>query len=333
MNTFELRDKRYNDIRIKFYADNHTYVDTLGNQYLSTTQFLHNYKNPFDKEYWLKKKSMELRMSKQKLEEQWGRITKEACDRGTKVHNELEDSIKGISKFKEAVRYMFLPNGEMITVADIPDININIKELDIEEFKKATEYKYPEIYNVFDFYIDRGYKIYSEIGAFLIDYLISGTIDILCIRPDGLVVGDWKTNRGGLKFEAGYYRKDKHTRPAQETDEWVKKEEYLLPPVNNLYDCNGSIYNLQLSMYAKMVELILGIPCKGLWLCHIDTDFVLNKYGRPMRFEDGLYRIKDNPQPKISFHKMTYLRDEVNRLLIDRYRQVEAYRVTNKALL
>lgn len=44
---------------------------------------------------------------------------------------------------------------------------------------------------------------------FLIDWLISGTIDILLVNEDTncAVVGDWKTNRGGLKFSSGYYKK------------------------------------------------------------------------------------------------------------------------------
>ena len=45
-----------------------------------------------------------------------------------------------------------------------------------------TNNQYPQIYNVFDFYISKGYKIYSEIGAFLIDYLISG-ISPMFFRP------------------------------------------------------------------------------------------------------------------------------------------------------
>lgn len=48
----------------------------------------------------------------------------------------------------------------------------------------------------------------------------------------------------------------------------------MLPPLNHLPNCNGSHYTMQLSMYAKMVELILGIPCTGLGLCHIGSPFV-----------------------------------------------------------
>ena len=284
----ELKDKRYDQVRLIFHEEGHKYNDTFGNEFISTTTLLHKYAPEFDKDYWLKKKAKELGISEKRLAEQWKNITDEACERGTRTHNSLEDGIKENSMFKQAVKYMIKENGEMITVADIPNIDMNIKALDINEFKDMTENKYPEIYRVFQWYIDRGYKIYSEIGMFLIDSLISGTIDVLLIRDEDFVIGDWKTNRGGLKFEAGYYKKDKSQKPAQLTNTWVTKKEFLLPPVANLPNCNGSIYNLQLSLYAYAVQKILGLPCKGLWLCHIDSDFVLNEYGMPKRFPDGL---------------------------------------------
>lgn len=322
----------YNSVRLVFEEGNHSYTDTLGNKYTSVTQCLHNYCPKFDKDYWLKKKAKELGISEKRLAEQWNTITKEACERGTNTHNNLEDGIKINSMFYNAVIYIKREDNSMITVADINNIDDYVKPLDLDEFIKNTENKYSKIYEVFDYYIKKDYKIYSEIGAFLPQYLLSGTIDVLLLHPEKMVIGDWKTNRGGLKFEAGYYKKDKTSKPAQETDVWVSKEEYLAPPVDNLYNCNGSIYNLQLSMYAKMVETILGIPCKGLWLCHIDSDFVLNKYGRPKRFPDGLYHIKSNPQPKCTLHKMNYLRNEIDRILLDRYKQIQADMVTVKSL-
>ena len=329
---FTLRDTRYNDVRLIFREEGHSYTDNFGNSYLSTTQLLHQYKEPFDRDYWLKKKAKELNISEARLAKQWQDITDEACERGTRTHNGLEDGIKGSSMFREAVKYMIRPNGEMITVADIPNIDINVKELDIKEFIDSTENKYPEIYNVFNYYTNRGYKIYSEIGSFLIDFLVSGTIDVLCLREDGFVIGDWKTNRGGLIFESGYYKKDKRTKPAQMTNEWISTNKTLLAPVNNLPDCNGSIYNLQTSMYAFMVEHILGIPCRGIWLCHIDSDFVLNEYGMPKRFPDGLYHIRKNPKEKVSLFKMNYLRDEIVRILKDRRRVIDAERVRSRDL-
>lgn len=321
----ELRDKRYNDIRLVFDEPQHKYTDTLGNGYISTTTILHNYQPKFDKSYWLRKKSKELGISEKKLEQQWNTIKDEACERGSNTHNGLEDGIKGGSQFKKAIQYLEArQTGEMITVADIPTILGNYRLLDLSEFIELTENKYPQIYEVFQRYTDNGYQIYAEIGTFLIDFLVSGTIDVLLLREDKFVIGDWKTNRGGLKFEAGYFKKDKSQKPAQTTDIWVPKQDFLLPPVNNLPNCNGSVYNLQLSMYAYMVELILGIPCIGMWLCHIDSDFELNEYGQPKRFSDGLYHIKENPKEKTTFHIMQYRKQEIELILNDRRMQLEA---------
>lgn len=321
----ELRDKRYNDIRLVFDEPQHKYTDTLGNGYISTTTILHNYQPKFDKSYWLRKKSKELGISEKKLEQQWDTIKDEACERGSNTHNGLEDGIKGGSQFKKAIQYLEArQTGEMITVADIPTILGNYRLLNLSEFIELTENKYPQIYEVFQHYTTNGYQIYAEIGTFLIDFLVSGTIDVLLLREDKFVIGDWKTNRGGLKFEAGYFKKDKSQKPAQTTDIWVPKQDFLLPPVNNLPNCNGSVYNLQLSMYAFMVELILGIPCIGMWLCHIDSDFELNEYGQPKRFPDGLYHIKENPKEKTTFHVMHYRKQEIELILNDRRMQLEA---------
>ena len=188
------------------------------------------------------------------------------------------------------------------------------------------------VYEIFDYYITNGYKIYSEIGSFIPDLLISGTIDILILREDKFIIGDWKTNRGGLKFESGYYKKDKRQNPHQTTDVWVSTNNKLLPPVAHLADCNGAIYNLQLSMYAFMVEYILGLPCAGLWLCHIDSDFVLNEYGMPKRFPDGLYHLKKNPKEIVTVHKMKYLRTEIINILEDRRKNIAASRIASKTL-
>lgn len=206
----QLRDKRYNDVRLIFKEDEHKYTDTLGNEYLSTTTFLHDYSPRFDKSYWLRKKAKELGISEKKLAAQWDAIRDEACDRGSKTHNGLEDGVKLVSKFNDAIRYsQQYEDNSMSTIADLPQIDKHIKELDVKAFIDYTEGKYTDLYNVFDYYTKNGYKIYAEIGAFLIDYLLSGTIDVLCIRDDKFVIGDYKTNRGGLKFESGYFKKDK----------------------------------------------------------------------------------------------------------------------------
>lgn len=323
----ELVDKRYNDVRLVFHEVEHKYNDTMGNDYISTTTILHQYAPKFDTNYWARKKSKELGISEKKLKEQWATITKEACERGTNTHNGLEDGIKGASQFKNAIQYLNKDIGDsMITIADIPTNLANYKKLDINVFIEATNNKYPDIYAVFKKYSESGYYIYAEIGMFMLDFLISGTIDVLLIHDSGNkhVIGDWKTNRGGLQFGSGYYKKDKTVKPHQLTNQWIDKDENLLPPVNNLPNCNGSVYNLQLSMYAYGVEQILGIPNVGMWLCHIDSDFELNDYGMPKRFSDGLYHIKDNPIEKTTFYKMPYRKVEILRIIEDRKKELIA---------
>lgn len=311
-------DSRYNSDYLYFDEPTHKYTDSLGNSYISVTTMIHdNYTPKFDKKYWLRKKSRELGISSKELERQWQAITDEACSRGTATHNGIEDAIKENSMFKNAIQYLNqVESDRCITVADIP--NLIPRPLDLDKFKEATNNKYEKIYDVFDFYINKGYTIYSEIGAFLIDYLISGTIDILCIKEDRFVILDWKTNRNGLQFEAGYFKKDKSTTPAQLTNQYIVKDEKMLPPLSHLDNCNGMHYTMQLSTYARMVELILDIPCVGLGLCHIGSPFVKNQYGMPYRDKNNQYPIDENGEETINWYHINYLRNEVDAILRDR---------------
>lgn len=324
-----MRDTRYDEIFLYFKEEGHKYNDSLGNSYTSVTTLIHdNYVPKFNKKYWLHKKARELGVSEKTLEKQWQAITDEACARGTATHNGIEDAIKEVSMFKQAIRYLNnISDGRVVTVADIPFFKA--KPLDVEKFKEATNNKYPEIYRVFEFYTNKGYTIYSEIGAFLIDYRLSGTIDILCIRDTDFVILDWKTNRNGLQFESGYFRKDKSVKPAQLTNEYVRKSEYMLPPLNYLPNCNGYHYTMQLSMYARMVELILGIPCVGLGLCHIASPFVKNCYGMPYRDENNQYPIDPNGEETVQWYRIGYHRKEADAVLADRLIQLKSNNKNN----
>ena len=324
-------DNRYKDNFLFFDEGPHKYTDTLGNEYRSVTTLIGDYYNHFNADYWAHKKAREQGKSEKQIRAEWNRIKDEACERGTATHNGIEDAIKSVSKFKEAIKYLEeVKSGRCITIADIPDLMP--RPLDVEEFKVATNNKYPEIYRVFDFYTERGYIIYSEIGAFLIDYLISGTIDIFCYRPTDFVILDWKTNRDGLKFEAGYYKKDKSTIPNQLTNEWIKKKQNMLPPLNHLDDCNGMHYTMQLSLYAIMAEIILDIPCVGLGLCHIGSPWVLNKYGQPLRDNEG-YHVDPDGEETVKWFKIQYLKNEAKALLKDRYYRLKADNKTSNQQL
>ena len=319
----------FNDNFLYFDEGPHKYTDTYGNEYISVTTIIGNYSPKFDKDYWLHKKARELGITEKELAKRWQDITDEACTRGSHTHNGLEDGIKGSSMFKDAIKYLNqIETGRCITVADIP--NLKARPLDIEKFKEATNNKYPKIYEVFDFYITRGYTIYSEIGVFLPNLLISGTIDVLAIKSDRFVILDWKTNKDGLHFTSGYYKKDKTCKPVQLTNNWVEKDEKMLPPFNTLPECNGSHYTIQLSTYARMVELILGIPCVGCGLCHIGTPFKLNQYGMPYRDEKGLYEIDKNGEETVNWYHINYIRDMVDAMFQDRRIYLNSKGLLNK---
>lgn len=306
----------YKNIHLYFDEGPHKYTDSNGNEYISTTTIIGQYAPKFDAKRWARIKAKEQGVTEKEILRQWNQIKEEACKRGTNTHNGLEDAIKDVSKFKEAIRYLEQSeSGRCITVADIP--NLSVKPLDIDKFKEATNNKYDEIYRVFQFYTDRGYTIYSEIGVFDPILLISGTIDILCIKDTDFVILDWKTNRDGLKFESGYYKKDKSTIPNQLTNEWVKKNEKMKPPLNHLDECNGSHYTMQLSIYARLVERILEIPCSCLGLCHIANQFILNKYGQPFRDKDG-YHIDETKDDVATWYKIPYLKNEADAVFNDR---------------
>ena len=324
-------DARYETDFLYFDEGPHKYTDTLGNEYRSVTTLIGDYYNHFDADYWAHKKAREQGKSEKAIKAEWEKIKDEACTRGTATHNGIEDAIKDVSKFKNAIKYLEnTESGRCVTIADIP--KLIPQPLDVEKFKEATDNKYPEIYRVFDYYTSKGYIIYSEIGMFLIDYLISGTIDIFCYRPTDFVILDWKTNRDGLKFEAGYYKKDKTTVPNQLTDIWVKKRSNMLPPLSHLEDCNGEHYAMQLSLYALGAELILGIPCHGLGHCHIGSPWIKNKYGQPYRDKDG-YHVDPNGKETVNWFRINYHKKEALDLLQDRYYKLKAAnKLSNKEL-
>jgi len=320
-----MRDVRYDNVFLYFEEEGHKYTDTLGNEYLSVTTLLGRYGADFDVKYWAHKKAKEQGVSEKEIIKQWDKIKNEACTRGTKTHNGIEDAINEVSQFKNAIKYLTdISSGRKVTVADIPFFKAT--PLDVDGFIDATQNKYPEIYEVFKYYTERGYTIYSEIGAFLIDYLVSGTIDILCDREDQFVILDWKTNRDGLKFESGYYKKDKSVVPNQLTNEWVHTKEKMKSPLSHLEECNGNHYIMQLSMYAYMVETILGKPNAGIALCHIASPFIKNKYGQPLRDKNG-YHVDPNGKETVKWFPLNYKRDEVLAILRDRERELAAQRV------
>ena len=109
--------------------------------------------------------------------------------------------------FQQAINYLDKrEDGVMVTIADIPNFGANYKLLNLKDFIELTNNRYPLIYNAFKMYTERGYKIYSEIGMFLIDWLIGGTIDILLVNEDTncALYRDWETDRKSTRLNSSH---------------------------------------------------------------------------------------------------------------------------------
>lgn len=318
------------EIYLFFNEEHHKYSDNLNNVYTSCTTLLHKYNKPFDSKYWARRKAAEEGTSVKAIEQKWATITDVACKRGSEKHDRLERGVKGTSKFQNAIKYLTAPDmgTRMFTISDIVtfyDGNNPLGEIDIETFRATIGYRYPVIQHTIEFYATKGYRFYAEVGVFWFNMQVSGMIDLLAINltTKDFVIIDWKTNKDGLKFSNGYFKKDKE---GLVTNNWIHKGECMLPPVSHLEDCNGSTYTLQLSMYATWVEQY-GFKCKGIILIHIVDQFILNKYGKPLKGKDGMYTIDDSKDEVVTRFIRPFWKDECLCILDDHYKKLTTPKV------
>lgn len=296
---------------IFFDEPNHKYTDQFGNDYTSVTTCVEKFVIPFKTNYWAKRKAIEQKTSPEVLKQQWKIINKDSTDKGTKKHNTLESAIRATSKFHKAVKIVRINN--VTRCYSIPDLvnSGDIGEMSLKGFYDKIGHKYPLIYKTIEFYVNRGYKIFSEINVYDPYNLISGTIDVLLVKGNDFVIIDWKTNRNEITFESGYYKKDKPTN--EHTNVWIPAKKYMFFPIDNLEDCVGNHYKLQLSLYANMVEQF-GYNCKAILLFHIRDPYLLNKWGMPRKDKVGRYIIDDTKSEYVEHHIVRYAKEEAERV-------------------
>lgn len=244
---------------IKFDSEKHRYTDEDQNVYISVTQKEGLVIPVFDEQYWAAKKAKERGISKEEVLLEWANIRNYANAKGNIVHKKNEDSInQSAIGFREYVER----KGACGQAGKNP---IWGYEIDLDIFAKSPlAIKYPKIYLTIKNFVDKGWNIFAEKRVYLYEYLIAGTIDLLLVKGDQFIIIDWKTNKDALKFTSGYYKKENGIK----TNIWVDKKEYLKFPLDMIEHCKGSIYTLQLSLYARMVEE-WGYKCTGLLLFHI----------------------------------------------------------------
>ena len=275
-------DTRVGDIKgihdVFFNEEKHEYTDEFGNKFNSVTTIISKYHEEFDTKKMAricakigknprhpKYQKYKGKTEKQLIKE-WSDTTDISLDRGNDRHNYLEDTIKSVNNYSR-VKNKFI-NDKIFTIPDILK-NTKVGVIDIDILNKYDIVnKYPKIYNILYKLINKGWKLYAEIGVYNNELLVSGLVDLLAIKGSKFIIIDWKTNKSDIKFKSGYFEKDINNKI---TDKFIYTSKNMFYPIDNMPDSVGHKYSLQLSTYAYLIELF-GFEHVGMILCHIKPE-------------------------------------------------------------
>ena len=209
----------------KFTFDEPTHVYRYdGVKFESVTTFLKNFKVPFDREYWSKRKAEERGVDQSVILEEWGQKSSKATGIGTRVHKYIEDFWSGKSPI-------------------LPE----------DEDSKDRVLKFLDLY---DRKLKAFHPLKSELKIFSKKWRISGTIDQPFLFWDEklnkcfLVIGDWKTN--------GEFKDDSH--PKGRYKKLLNPFSTLWENNHNEYSIQISLYRLILEEEAN-IETESGFLC------------------------------------------------------------------------
>ena len=271
---------------IAFIEETHKYFDVTNPDavFTSVTTMIHNYTQPFDKDFWsaykaaeklipkdnwvIEKKSLlntkkfdkvllemyeineeDFNKERQAILDAWDEENRKSCERGTKIHADFENSF--YNKKKDIDISKFEIGGKFVCEK-------GRNELDLENGI------YPE------YLISR----VSEDG----NLRIAGQIDLLVKKGNKICIADFKTNK---KIETKSFFNQK-----------TKQSTKMKFPLNNLDDVNYWHYCLQLSTYAWMLQ-------------KYNPEFII----------DDLVMIHIDHSDNMTIYHLPYLKDEVIKML------------------
>ena len=276
-----IKEKYINGIRVDkendsvfFNDDTHKYYDKETMQeYISVTTLIHNYTNEFDPEFWSAYKALEAL-----LDEETFFILKKSLLATKKFHPRLIKKLKLDEK-------LFLEKQNEIKSEyerkrnESCERGVTIHSIFENSFYNRTKfdfskYGYKDLAGDFTCIenrntLDPGNGVYPE---FLISVCskdgllrVSGQIDCLIIQENDVYIIDWKSNKSIDK--QSYYNRS------------TKQYQMMKFPLNKRMDCNFEHYQLQLSLYAYLLQQINPkYNIKGLKLVHIDHDNKQHEY-------------------------------------------------------
>ncbi len=277
---------------VKYNDENHIYWDDGGN-YISVTTLIGKYENEYDEDFWSSYKALQELMTteqfkmekrkmlttkkidvdevlqtynlnktnfnlvKQNYLDKWQRDRKSSCERGTRIHAELENLYTS-KKETDLKKFGLGGKFQVNTNATLDNINSQILDIDKGVF--------PE------------YLIYSVSKDGILR--VAGQIDLLIKDGNDIIIYDYKTNK--KIDDISYF------------DIATKKNQMMKAPLNNLMDCKKMHYALQLSTYAWMLQKINPeFRIKYLGIIHYDHDNNVTEYEIPYLKKDVERMLKD----------------------------------------
>ena len=253
-------DKESEDV--VYFDDTHEYIDKeSGNKGISVTTLIHNYTNPFDADFWASYKALESLMDM----DTWLILKK------TLLSRKKFDS-RYLTKFNIDEEEFLTKKAEILKSYDTTreesckrgtEIHSILEQALYRKDPSISKYQFGGNLDVYEGNYSKELKdgVYPEylVSYKFNDLIICGQIDLLIIENGEIIVVDHKTN-GKLEMKS-YYDRNK------------KSNVMMKYPLNNVMDCNGMHYALQLSLYAWMIKQIKPeYEVKRLTLHWIDHD-------------------------------------------------------------
>jgi len=204
--------------------ETHTYTSLAdpGLRLTSVSQVIKSFSRPFDEETKAGEYARKHRVKKLDVLRQWSEKRDAAASRGTLVHAEAERIANGL-RVDVVVQSTFWDGQE-------------------ENYINA-------VYKFYRENIEVGLSgPVSELRVCWPEYLIAGTVDLVCAYNGGLFVFDWKTS---------------------EKIDWFGYGDNMYAPFNRFPDSNFWRYALQLSLYQLILKRVCNFSTDGLgiiWL-------------------------------------------------------------------
>jgi len=281
--------------------EKHLYIGKNGlgknQRYISATQIIEKFHDKFDGEFWSKYKALEAILGVNDFKPLKTKLL------AKKIWSDSYlDGINKLlfeSKVQEVLDAWALKNK---TACDYgTKIHLEQEELLYNKPKEIVT-KYGIGGTILPIYKNKNEILNYESGIFpelLISYTsedgilkIAGQADLIIKNGNHIKVLDWKTNEK-LEFKSFF-------------DSKTKKSQSMHYPINNLMDCNGIHYQIQLSIYAYLLQkLNPEFIIDELRIIHFQHDGQVKEY--------VLEYIPNDIERMLSFYKKQLEHDEFKR--------------------